>query len=121
MYAYDDQLKVFVHTILSEIPYLSECSHETISAIALSMKQDFLEPGSHYFMAGDTQECMSIIYKGEIVLSTMMDNGTYVPIETLSRGCIIGAYMFLVSDENFVTATCKTQFYILTLERDRFT
>ncbi len=64
---------------------------------------------------------MSIIYEGEIVLSTVMDNGTLVNIETLSRGAIIGANMFLVADENQVTATCKTQVQILTIERERFT
>ena len=121
MYAYDDQLKVFVHTILKSIPYLTECSHEVISALALSMKQDFLEPGSEYFSVGDSQECMSIIYEGQISLHSTMDNGTEIEIERLSRGAVIGAYMFLVSDENHVTATCKTQTQIFTIERTLFT
>ena len=58
---YKDQLKIFIHTTLRDIPYLKNCSEETISAIARSMKQDFMEPGAHFYNVGETQECLSII------------------------------------------------------------
>lgn len=63
---YDDSSKVFLHTVLRDIPYLSDCSEDTISALAMSMKQDFLEPGSAYFHEGETQECLTIIQDGVI-------------------------------------------------------
>ena len=88
---YDDSSKVFLKTILRDVPYLKDCSEETISAIALSMKQDFLEPGAIYFHPGDEQHCISIIQDGQIDLHTTMDNGTPLLIEKLSRGAILGA------------------------------
>ena len=103
---YNDNTQVFLHSVLREIPYLSECSRDTISALAMSMKQDFLEPGSAYFLDGDTQECLSIIQDGVIEIRTTMDNGTPIVIEKLERGAILGAYLFLVADENKVNAIC---------------
>ena len=50
-----------------------------------------------------------------------MDNGTPLIIEKLTRGAIIGSHMFLVADENKVTATCVTSCQIFTLDRTRFT
>ena len=50
-----------------------------------------------------------------------MDNGTPLIIEKLTRGAILGSYMFLVNDENKVTATCVTACQVYTLERTRFT
>lgn len=50
---YDDSSKVFLKTILRDVFYLKDCSEDTISAIAMSMKQDFLEPGAVYFHSGD--------------------------------------------------------------------
>lgn len=65
---YDDSTQVFLHTVLREIPYLSDCSRDTIAALSMSMKQDLLEPGSAYFLEGDTQECLTIIQDGVIEL-----------------------------------------------------
>lgn len=42
-------------------------------------------------------------------------------MERLDRGSIIGAYSFLVADENTVTATCSIGTHIFTIERKRFT
>ena len=50
-----------------------------------------------------------------------MDNGTVLTIEKLNRGAILGSYMFLVADENFVTATCVALCLIFTIDRARFT
>lgn len=50
-----------------------------------------------------------------------MDNGTPLIIEKLTRGAILGSYMFLVADENKVTATCVTACQIFTIDRTRFT
>ena len=41
-----------------------------------------------------------------IELKTTMDNGTPIIIEKLERGAILGAYLFLVADENKVDAIC---------------
>jgi len=35
---YNDQTKVFLNSVLREIPYLKDCSEDTISSLALSMK-----------------------------------------------------------------------------------
>ena len=51
---YDDSTKIFLHSVLRDIPYLADCSEDTISSLALSMKQDFLEPGAYIFYAGDS-------------------------------------------------------------------
>ena len=61
MFRYDDQLKIFLMTSLRNIPYLADCSDDTIQAIAFSMKFDWLEPGVSYFNPGETQECLSIV------------------------------------------------------------
>ena len=50
---YDDNTKVFLNSVLRDVPYLKDCSEETIHTLALSMKQDFLEPGAVYFAPGD--------------------------------------------------------------------
>ena len=50
-----------------------------------------------------------------------MDNGTPLILEKLTRGAILGSYMFLVADENKVTATCVTACQIFTIDRTRFT
>lgn len=50
-----------------------------------------------------------------------MDGDQKFVIERLTRGSIIGAYTFLVADENMVTATCSQATQIYTLERKRFT
>ena len=50
-----------------------------------------------------------------------MDNGTPLIMENLTRGAILGSYMFLVNDENKVTATCVKASQVYTLERTRFT
>jgi len=52
---------------------------------------------------------------------TSMDNGTPLVIEKLTRGAILGAYLFLIADENKVTATCVTACQIYTIDRERFT
>lgn len=46
---YDDHSKVFLNSVLRDVPYLANCSEDTISALTLSMKQDFLEPGAIYY------------------------------------------------------------------------
>ena len=58
---YDDQAIIFLGASLRQIPYLAECAPSTISALAMSMKQDFLEPGAIYYKVGDQQGCLSII------------------------------------------------------------
>ena len=50
-----------------------------------------------------------------------MDNGTTVTLEKLTRGAIIGAYTFLISDENMVSAQCSTPVQLYTIDRHRFT
>ena len=35
---YDDQVKVFLHTVLRDIPYLDGCHEDTFSALAMSFK-----------------------------------------------------------------------------------
>lgn len=50
---YADQVKIFIHATLRDIPYLKNCSEETISSICRSMKQDFMEPGAHYYTVGE--------------------------------------------------------------------
>ena len=64
---------------------------------------------------------MSIIQDGQIELQTTLDNGTTVVIERLTRGAIMGSYLFLVADKNIVTAVCTSNVQIYTIERDRFT
>ena len=54
IYIYNDQLIVFLTSVLRDIPYLADAKEETITNIAFTMKQDFLEPGSTYFHAGDS-------------------------------------------------------------------
>ena len=89
--------------------------------MAMSMKQDYLEPGALYSRAGDTQECLSVIQDGRVELGTTMDNGTEVVLEKLSRGAIIGAYNFLVADTLKVNTLCVTAVHIYSIERERFT
>ena len=50
-----------------------------------------------------------------------MDNGTPVVLERLSRGGILGAYSFLVSDTLKVNTTCVTAVHLYSIERERFT
>ena len=50
-----------------------------------------------------------------------MDNGTPVVLEKLSRGGILGAYSFLVSDTLKVNTTCMTAVHLYSIERERFT
>ena len=50
-----------------------------------------------------------------------MDNGIEVVLEKLTRGGILGAYSFLVSDTLKVNATCTTAVYLYSIERERFT
>ena len=61
IHQYDDPTKIFLHTILRDIPYLHDAGEETISAICFSMKQDFLEPGALLYTPGQSQECMFIV------------------------------------------------------------
>ena len=118
---YNDSSKVFLHTILRDIPYLKDSPKEIISAIAFSMKQDFLETGALLYLPGQSQECMFIIQDGTIELTTVMDNGTTVVLEKLSRGAILGAYSFLIADDNMITAQCSSPVQIFTIDRHRFT
>ena len=118
---YDDQLKIFLMTALRDIDYLADIDEETIQAIALSMKFDWLEPGIVIYEPGDIQMCMSIIQTGQVELTTVMDSDEKIVLERLSRGAILGAYTFLVEDQNYVTATCTMASYIYTIERKRFT
>ena len=64
---------------------------------------------------------MTIVQAGEIELSIVMDNEQKIVLEKLTRGSIIGAYTFLVADENEVLATISTGTHIFTIERKRFT
>jgi len=50
-----------------------------------------------------------------------MDNDSTIVLERLGRGSILGAYTFLVADENTVAAKCATATQIFTIERKRFT
>ena len=118
---YDDQLKIFLMTALRDIDYLADIDEETIQAIALSMKFDWLEPGIVIYEPGDIQMCMSIIQTGQVELTTVMDSDEKIVLERLGRGAILGAYTFLVEDQNYVTASCTTASYIYTIERKRFT
>lgn len=117
---YQDQVKIFIESTLRDIPYLKNCSEETISAITRSMKQDFMETGANYYTVGEPQECFSIIQEGVIHLTTVMDNGTPVILEKLTRGAILGARTFLVADENQITAVCASPVQLFTIDRYRF-
>ena len=49
IHIYNDQLIVFLTSVLRDIPYLADAKAETITNLAFTMKQDFLEPGALYF------------------------------------------------------------------------
>lgn len=93
---YDDPSRVFLNTVLRDIPYLANCSQDTITTLSMSMKIDFLENGAIYYNVGNEQKCISIINEGAINLQTTMDSGNDLILEKLQRGSILGAYNMLI-------------------------
>jgi CRP-like cAMP-binding protein len=85
------------------------------------MKYDYLENGAVYYGIGDHMKCFSIIQDGTIELQTVMDNGTPVVLERLTRGAILGAYTMLIEDDLKVSAVCTSPVVIFTIARKRFT
>ena len=85
------------------------------------MKSDFLENGAVYYGIGDHMKCFSIVQDGNIELQTVMDNGTPVVLERLTRGAILGAYTMLIEDDLKVSAVCTSPVVIFTIGRKRFT
>ena len=114
-------MSIFLSSVLREIPYLAAAQDETISAIAKTMTQTFLETGAIYYDVGDAQGCMSIIQHGQIDLITTLDNNTSsIVLEKLTRGAILGANMVLNGDHNKVTAQCSSPVQIYSIEKERF-
>lgn len=98
IHVYDDNTRLFLIETLRTIPYLAECREETISALAHSMKYDFLENGAIYSNVGDTAKCMTIILDGTIEINLELDQGTPVILERLKRGAVVNAYAMLIED-----------------------
>lgn len=61
VHLYNDQLSIFVMETLREVPYLACAKQKTLSSIAKTMKQDYLEPGAVFCDSGEKQGCLSII------------------------------------------------------------
>ena len=63
---------------------------------------------------------MSVIMDGVMSIKTVMDDGTQVVLENLTRGGVCGAYKILLNAQTSVTATCETSVMMFTIDRDQF-
>ena len=103
---YDDDLKIFLESILKTIDYLQGVPDETINKIIFSMTFAKFDKGSKIFQVDETALLMQIIQNGMVEIYTTMDNGVEFVIERLYRGSVINHRSFITADKIDVNARC---------------
>lgn len=122
MQVYDDPLRCFLHAALRRVSYLKHAKEETISMLAFSLKNDWLEKGSMIFDEKDTSNCLIIIHDGIVELQwSMFQKKEVITLERLSKGAVLNPNNFLVQEKLKIRAFCKTNVSIFVIDRQKFT
>lgn len=111
---------MFIISALQKVPYLADCTPETLQVLAYSMKNENLESDRFIFGPGDRSVCMLLVYTGVIEISTKMDNGTEFILERCPRGTVINATSFLFEEPLELTARTVTPVSLYVIDKQRF-
>lgn len=98
---------------------MNRLSDDTIEEISYYLKQTDFEKDKIIFRAGDPVDCIYFVTNGRVII-TVNINDSEVPIDTLHRGCSIGALGILASYNYSFTARAETKLSLLRLSKDDF-
>lgn len=109
---YDDELRIFLVSILREISYLKNVAEEVLIHLSMSMVAFNADKDSFLYNPNDmnsnkTPTHLTIIYEGKLQITTNIEK-TDLAIDYIGRGCILNAHNFLSSRPLGVSVKCIT-------------
>lgn len=111
MRIYDDELRIFLSSVLKKIDYLKNIPDEIIAHIALSMEVARADKDQviHYEQDATNRQSiveMKIIYTGQMSLSITLDNKIEAMVDCVGKGTILNAHNFLSNRTHHMTIKC---------------
>lgn len=110
---------MFTKELVRNVDYITTLSDDTIDEITYCLEQRHFEKDKIIFRAGDSIDCIHFITNGTVKI-TVNINDTDVPIDTLYRGCSIGANGILGSYNYNFTARTASKVALLVITKDSF-
>lgn len=115
MKSYDDELKIFLFTVLKKIDYLQAegITEEALVHIAMHMVAQQADKDQLLYQANNPftnriVDQMIIIYDGQLAIQNELDGHTEMNIEYVGKGTILNSHNFLSQRPTAVTVKCLT-------------
>eukprot|EP00347_Sterkiella_histriomuscorum_P000014 403377514 len=119
IYAYDDDVKVFMETNLKKIDYMKKLDHDIFHEILFNFQQETFERDTILSVEKEKVKKMFIIKNGIVEITVKVD-GVQLQIERLYRGSILNHRAFLVGDVSDIKASCTQTQTLFFLTYDQF-
>ncbi|CDW89695.1 UNKNOWN [Stylonychia lemnae] len=114
IFAYDDDIKVFMESNLKKISYMQNLDDDIFHEILFNFKQETYDRDTLLTTENEKSRKLFIVKNGIIDISISID-GHYLVVERLYRGSVLNPRAFLVGDISDIRAKCcqtQTLFYM---------
>ena len=115
--SHDEQRLLLIEKVLllKSIAMFQETPETVLAEVAEILEEVDLDAGKNIFMAGDTGNCMYIIFKGEI----RIHKGDHV-FALLKENDFFGELSMLDTDTRSASATANTETLLLKIDQEPF-
>ena len=117
---YDDKNKQFKKSLIRNLDFTERLSDDTIEELSYGMKHMFVEESQFLFKEGDFNSRIYFLQDGKMQITAHIRGEYDVNIETLYRGCSIGAYCAIGKHAQAMTAEAKTPINLYYIETQYF-
>ncbi|HRG89773.1 MAG TPA: cyclic nucleotide-binding domain-containing protein [Chitinophagales bacterium] len=114
---HDEQRLLLIEKVLllKSIAMFQETPETVLAEVAEILEEVDLDAGNNIFMAGDTGNCMYIIFKGEV----RIHKGDHT-FAILKENELFGEYALLDTETRSASATTKTEALLLKMDQEPF-
>lgn len=115
--SHDEQRLLLIEKVLllKSIAMFQETPETVLAEVAEILEEVDLDAGKNIFMAGDTGNCMYIIFKGEV----RIHKGDHT-FAILKENDLFGEYALLDTETRSASATAKTETLLLKMDQEPF-
>lgn len=118
IYAYDDEIKVFMEENLRKIDYIEGLDIDAFHEVLFNFKQETFEGGVEVAKEKEVVKSMYIVKNGVLEVRVKVDQ-IDICIERLFRGSILNHRAFLVGDVSDVKARCFQNMTVFSMTYDQ--
>ena len=114
---HDEQRLLLIEKVLllKSIAMFQETPETVLAEVAEILEEVDMDAGNNIFMAGDTGNCMYIIFKGEV----RIHKGDHT-FAILKENELFGEYALLDTETRSASATTKTEALLLKMDQEPF-